>query len=167
MQALLAEIDYDFSRFEMEGFARWLERRRGRRVLFVPWRMPASVSGIWLADPDFEFVFYEQHTPPLHQSHIQLHEMAHMLCGHSTLEIGPQQVHVLLRQTAADPAFLQLLLCSPHSREVDLEAEMLASLIQERVLHHHRLRELTRAVPSDAADLMAYLGSYLEGVELS
>ena len=44
MQALLAGLEYDFSQFTLEGFARWLEQRRGRRILFAPWSMPPTLS---------------------------------------------------------------------------------------------------------------------------
>ncbi len=41
MRELLNEIDYDFTDFTIEGFARWLEARRGRKIVFLPWTMPS------------------------------------------------------------------------------------------------------------------------------
>jgi hypothetical protein len=42
MKALFSEIEtqYDFSQFTMEGFRRWLEQRRGRKIICMPWDMP-------------------------------------------------------------------------------------------------------------------------------
>ena len=59
MRVLLAELDYDFSQFTLEGFARWLEARRGRRIAFVPYRMETpGLSGAWLADDDCDYCRY-------------------------------------------------------------------------------------------------------------
>jgi len=167
MRALLAELDYDFSCFTMEGFTHWLEARRARKILFVPRPMPATLYGAWLAGANCDYIFYEVDTPSIHQAHIQLHEMSHMLCGHSTARIGLQEAQILLRQAAgpeplaqrADTALTRyesLLLRSTHSDEAELEAETLTALIQEQVLRHARLRELTTVVSSDE-DLAAYI----------
>ncbi len=48
MQALLDEIDYDFSCFTLNDFARWLEQRRERSIIFVPREMPAALFGAWV-----------------------------------------------------------------------------------------------------------------------
>lgn len=108
MRQLLDEIDYDFSHFTLEEFARWLEDRRGRRIVFVPWTMPPALSGAWAAEcGGSDYIFYEEHTHPLHQAHIKLHELAHMLCGHSTVEVGSGRVQAFLDQTTAAPAAAQ------------------------------------------------------------
>jgi len=157
MRALLAEIDYGFSQFTMEGFTCWLERRRGRKILFVPRPMPPTLFGAWLASDDCDYIFYEADTLSLHQVHIQLHEIAHILCGHPAIEIGPQQLQILLRRADTDPTlYTSLLLRSVRSDQAELEAETLTALIQEQVLRHARLRELTTVVSSDV-DIAAYL----------
>jgi len=167
MRTLLTELDYDFSRFTMEGFTRWLEERRGRRIFFVPRTMPPTLFGAWLAGPDDDYIFYEANTLAIHQAHIQLHEIAHILCDHPAAQIGPQEVQILLRQANIDPTLYQffrssakrietLLLRSTHSDEAEQEAETLTALIQEQVLRHVRLRELTRVISSDE-DLAAYI----------
>ena len=51
MRSLLGEMDYDFSQFTLEEFARWLEERRGREIVFVPYHFERpDVSGAWHVD---------------------------------------------------------------------------------------------------------------------
>lgn len=168
MKALFAEIEaqYDFSQFTMEGFRRWLEQRRGRKIICMPWDMPPCMSGAWLTSNKVDFIFYEQSTALIHQVHIQLHEIAHMLCGHPTVKIGVRQTNMLFRQIVAQSTNQEshsLLLRSTHSDEIELEAETLASFIQENVLRHKRLQELSKSIP--APDLAADFGTYLAKME--
>lgn len=160
MAALLAEIAraYDFGHFTMPGFAHWLERRRGRRIEFIAWPMPSFASGACFIEERCDYVFYERDTLPVHQAHIQLHEMAHLLCGHPAIPLD-------LRQLKNSSQVCQpLLLRSVRPSHIELEAETLTLLIQERVLRHARLQELTAAI-LPAADFSEYLASYIRTVE--
>ncbi|HDQ73064.1 MAG TPA: hypothetical protein ENN19_13365 [Chloroflexi bacterium] len=155
MRTLLDELDYDFSQFTMKGFVDWLEEWRGREIFFIPYHFQdPRVSGAWWADQTRDYVFYEkQDTPPVLQSHAQLHEIAHMLCGHPIKLIDTDDVRFLLTPTnehTSTHGSLSLR-CTPHDPhdEHEMEAEMLASLIQERVLSHARLQELLKTVSSD------------------
>jgi hypothetical protein len=146
MQALLDSLGYDFSRFTLEGFADWLAKKRGRPIVFVPRPMPASISGAWIKGAYKDYVFYEINTPTVHQAHIQLHEMSHMLCNHSTIEIGPQQAQSLFCCIDTQDA-QSVLLRSVHTSAIEGEAETLTALIQEQVLKHNRMQELSAARP--------------------
>jgi hypothetical protein len=155
MQALLAKIEatYDFDQFTMEGFIHWLEQQRGREIVPIPYPIPTpTASGAWLAGEERDFVFYDEDTLPIHQIHIQLHEMAHMLCGHPTLKVGSEGFSVLYREMAGAEKLPgqeigSLFTRFAHPEEAEREAEALASLIQKLVLRHGRMRELL-SVPS-------------------
>jgi hypothetical protein len=168
MRALLAGIDYDFGQFTLEGFARWLEKRRGRKIIFLPFHFERpDVSGAWLADEAHDYVFYEtQDAPPLLQVHSQTHEMAHMLCGHSTVQIDAEGLALLLSHFDTGGAagqVLSLRTARPgQGDEEEQEAEMLASLIQEQVLSHSRVQELFKVVSSDVD-----IAAYLEGLKMN
>jgi hypothetical protein len=151
VKALLDELDYDFSSFTLEGFADWLAQRRRRQIVFVPKSMPASISGAWVKGHDKDYIFYEMDTPIVHQAHIQLHEMAHMLCGHPTVEVGPQQTQALLRHTGRidSQALEHLLQRSVHSGQAEEEAESLTLFVQERVFAHKRAEELYKTGHSE------------------
>jgi hypothetical protein len=156
MQALLREMDYDFGQFTLEGFAHWLEERRGRQIIFVPYHFERlDVSGAWLADEVHDYIFYEtEDAPAVLQVHSQLHEMSHILAGHTTAEVDPEQLALLFEQVDGFPEADResLLLRSAQTDGAEMEAEILASLIQERVLRNSRLEELTRVVSSDFAE---------------
>jgi hypothetical protein len=158
--AHLATIDYDFDRFTLQGFTRWLEHRRGRRIVLVSHPMPATLFGAWLAGDADDYVFYEADTHPLHQTHICLHEMAHMLCGHLPVRIDSLQTQVPLQQANADGAAIDsLLLRSTREDQIEQEAELLAGLIQDRVLRAAQARALaaTTAKDGNLAGLVALL----------
>ena len=153
MQKLLDELDYDFHGFTLDSFTTWLEQRRGRKIEY---RRRAMLSprlhGSWLAGEDRDFVFYKANTVPIHQVHICLHELGHMICGHSTVTIGRDAVpselaHVLLR--------------SFHTDEEEKEAETLTELIHNRILRYHKLDELATGTAIDKD-----LASYLQAMEL-
>jgi len=148
--ACLAAIDYDFDRFTLEGFVRWVEHKRGRPIVFVPCHLPATVFGGWVFAGDRDYVFYEADTPPLHQAHIRLHEMAHMLLGHPTLRVDVQQTQALRGETGTDLTSVDALrLRSAHSDELEQEAELLATLIRDRALRRTRSRTLAGITAQD------------------
>ncbi len=118
MRNLLEQLNYDFSKFTFGDFVAWLEEKRGRKIEFREQALRSpDLYGAWLAGEDRDFIFYEQNTLPIHQTHICLHELSHMICNHSTGKIaalnGSQIEAVLLR--------------SLHSNEEEEEAEIMAS----------------------------------------
>lgn len=159
MQALLLQIEqeYDFRAFSLQSFAQWVATKRRREMRCIGWRLPASISGVWLATEETDFVFYEMRTPVIHQTHIQLHELAHIICDHKTLDLnlatGMGREEVLLYLTGAfttqhlqDQPIEQLLLRSVHDNQEEQEAELLSTLIQQRIRRDRFYASLTRPI---------------------
>lgn len=70
--------------FDMDLFCQRLAERRGRRLDMIPALLAdAGVTGLWVPLETADVVYYEQDTTPLHQQHIQLHELGHMLYDHA------------------------------------------------------------------------------------
>ena len=72
--------------FTVDAFCKELAAARGRPVRLVP--MPSGIDtpcGLWLSTPDADFVFHQVATSPLHQEHIILHELAHMIFDHAAI----------------------------------------------------------------------------------
>lgn len=91
-RALLDALDVTRP-FDLAAFQRSLSRHRGRPVTLVPIAMRTdSPSGVWIAADDADYVFYESATLPLHQLHIILHEVGHMLLDHHGAE-APDHTH--------------------------------------------------------------------------
>src|SRR5689334_324572 len=82
--------------FDIEQFCRSIEQRRGRRILLHPVESSAGPCGLWVAGPTSDHIFYERHTSPLHQEHIVLHEISHLLCGHQVSPLGEHELGALL-----------------------------------------------------------------------
>jgi hypothetical protein len=154
MKALLTELDFDFREFTMDRFVAWVQERKGREIRFIPWQMPPGMFGLWMSDAEdpCEHVFFDSVAPPLHQVHIQLHELAHIICDHPTARLTHIEMEDLLLRAVRDPEILnEVLLRAPNKAELEKEAETLAALIQEQVIHHEHLQQLSVAVSSDKA----------------
>ncbi|MGA4844545.1 hypothetical protein [Streptomyces sp. G45] len=66
----------------IEDLCRALARRRGRRIVLRPLPLPTpGPQGLWVETPGLDLVVYQQHTSPMHQEHITLHEVMGHICG--------------------------------------------------------------------------------------
>ncbi|MEU7823071.1 hypothetical protein [Catellatospora sp. NPDC049133] len=126
--------DFDVPRpFDLELFRQELERKRGRRIVFVPVETGARCPcGLWLATADTDYVFVERATSPLHMTHIALHEIGHILFGHQG--ISPYSAEFLAKALPTlDPsAVIRLLGRTAYSGRQEEEAETLATVVGER-----------------------------------
>jgi hypothetical protein len=43
---------------------------------------PGIPCGLWIGTADVNYIYHEEGTTPCHQTHIALHELAHMLLNH-------------------------------------------------------------------------------------
>jgi hypothetical protein len=118
--------------FTLDGFCELVARRRGRVLYLHPLpvhKIGADLPcGAWLGTDAADHVFAAS-TSRLHQQHIVLHEIAHMLCGH----VSRGEVPVELLMPDLDPAMIRLALRrGGYSDRQEQEAEMVACLIAER-----------------------------------
>ncbi|MGW1195874.1 hypothetical protein ACWD4B_08425 [Streptomyces sp. NPDC002536] len=124
--------------FSVEALCRHVRALRERPLHLHPMPMQAvraGAYGLWLATATDDHIFYEEHTTRLHQEHIVLHEISHILFDHHSVTEHDGQLHRLLRDL--DPQLIHRLLArtnySTHEEQV---AEMLASLM--RTCEHAR-----------------------------
>ncbi|MGW2158903.1 ImmA/IrrE family metallo-endopeptidase [Nonomuraea sp. NPDC001699] len=119
------------------------ERGRPIRLLELPG--DDEMLGAWLATEATDLIFYKPDTTPPHQDHIILHELSHVICGHSP-EVDPKaQRHVLF--PSLNPALVRRVLRrSIYGSEEEQEAELLASLIWQRACResHPRASDVRR-----------------------
>jgi hypothetical protein len=91
-----------------------------------------------------DYIFYESQTSALHQEHIILHEVGHLLCEHPAASVSRDEISELLLPDL-DPAMIQRVLgrtCYPVWAEQ--EAEIIASLILAKVERQRRESALSR-----------------------
>jgi hypothetical protein len=132
---------------------------RGRPIVLRPITRRPGPCGLWAALPARDYVFYEADTSPLHQVHIILHELAHLIWGHRSAYVLDLE---LLQSVLPDiePGVLETVLRRAHYETIEeQEAEVLASLV---------LRRMTLGEPGatpvgdDERTVLARLGRSLE-----
>jgi hypothetical protein len=111
---------------------------RGRPLTLQP--MPGlsagAPCGLWISVQSADYVFYDPQTSQLHAQHIVLHELSHMLSGHTTginagSEVSGGAVGRLVPDL--DPRTIDTMLGrASYTNAQEREAEMLASLIRAR-----------------------------------
>jgi hypothetical protein len=159
-QALVADLDIPVP-FDSWELCAHIATRRGRAIRLRAVTMPAgSPCGIWLSTASNDYIFYEAHTSRLHQEHIIVHEIGHVLCDHhATAALSPETSRLLLPNL--DPALVNRVLSRGHySAEEEQEAEMIAALILQHASRWHPESEW--AAPAAGAGVRQRLGSSLE-----
>ena len=124
--------------FDLDVFSAALAAHRGRPLTLQP--MPGlsagAPCGLWISVPAADYVFYDPETSRLHAEHIVLHELSHMISGHTTgvgtdPEAGDGVVARLVPDL--DPRTIDTILGrASYTTAQEREAETLASLIRAR-----------------------------------
>jgi hypothetical protein len=118
------------SPFDLDTFCAEVAARRGRPMIRRPVAglSAGAPCGLWIGTGSADHVFYDPGTSPLHAEHIVLHEVAHILSGHS----GGDGALALLFPDL-DPATVSRVLGRvSYTSAQEREAEMMASLIRGR-----------------------------------
>jgi hypothetical protein len=119
--------------FDLDAFCAEVAARRGRPLHRRPVHglSAGAPCGLWVATGEADHVFYDPGTSPLHAEHIVLHELAHILSGHSIGTIGGDGLAVLFPDL--DPSTVRRVLGRvSYTTAQEREAEMMASLIRAR-----------------------------------
>ena len=119
--------------FDMRTFCEVLGAQRGHPIVLHPLTGTTGACGVWVSVPAADLIFYEQGTSPLHQQHIILHEVSHLLCEHQPVPVSDGEVPELLFPDLHLETVKHVLQRSGYSTVEEREAETLASLILERV----------------------------------
>jgi len=111
--------------FDLDTFIAGIAARRGRSIARYALPLMGGLPGLWLETNAADLLYYEERTSPLHQQHIVLHELGHILWGHRGLRLG--QTIALGDLTLAE---LRALRDERYTEEEEYAAETLATLIQ-------------------------------------
>jgi hypothetical protein len=121
------------SPFDVEAFCAAVGRARGREILRLGRPLPEGLYGLWFSTPARDYVVHESRTSALHQVHITLHELSHLLCGHHAAPVMDDELSRLLMPDL-DPGLVRRVLARTRYSDVEeQEAELVASLIVEQV----------------------------------
>ncbi len=124
--------------FDLDLFCAVVAAHRARPLTLHP--MPGlgagAPCGLWVSVPTADYVFYDPGTSQLHAEHIVLHELSHMLSGHTTgVQAGSGLSSDAIRRLVPDlhPGTIKTMLGrAGYSTAQEREAETLASLIRAR-----------------------------------
>ena len=124
--------------FDLDAFCDEVAARRGRPLVRrpVPGLSDGAPCGLWIATDRADYVFYDPGTSPLHAEHIVLHELAHILSGHTLA--GDSGAAARLFPDLDPAAVVRVLGRVAYTTEQEREAEMMASLIRGRPAAHPR-----------------------------
>lgn len=121
--------------FDLTAFCVALAEQRGRPIRLLPFeRYDADApSGLWVQAEDADYIYFENDTTRLHQQHIVLHEIGHMLAGH--LEDPSASASYRERYLPnLDPAMLRRILGrTSYTAEQEQEAEWFARELGRRI----------------------------------
>ncbi|MGW0517410.1 ImmA/IrrE family metallo-endopeptidase [Crossiella sp. NPDC003009] len=134
---------------------------RGRPIFLAPISLPTGgPCGLWINTDPADYIFFEADTSPLHQRHIVLHELGHLLCDHHAAPVLTPDASRLL-MPSLDPAMVRRVLgrgC--YSAVEEQQAEIIASMIIQRTSAW--TAEPVRPVPPEAAELVRRIERALE-----
>ncbi|MFI7593539.1 hypothetical protein [Micromonospora sp. NPDC049359] len=132
-ERIVAELEMP-DPFDVRRLCDVLGERRGRPIHLVPIALPAqTVCGMCVPTNDFDAIFYEQDTSPLHQLLIIGHELGHLLAGHQATEVLDADASRLLLPDLDPQLVRRSLGRSNYAAAEEREAEMIGSLLLRRV----------------------------------
>jgi hypothetical protein len=158
--ALVDQLDIP-EPFDAAELCRRLAAQRSRPIHLLPIALSSDgPCGLWLASRTADYVFYEQRTSRLHQEHIILHEVGHLVCQHEHSALIDEDAAAMLLPSLAPAMVERALKRTGYSGREEQQAEMIASLILERV--SRETSEPCQAVAPDMAGIAGRLELALE-----
>jgi hypothetical protein len=118
--------------FDLDELCEGIANLRGRplHLQAVPGLSSTAPCGLWISVQSADYVFFDASTTRLHADHIILHELGHMLWGHSiAMDIENSALCQLMPDL--DPKSIARILGRvSYTTSQEQEAEMLATLIR-------------------------------------
>lgn len=121
--------------FDLQAFCDAIATHRNRPIQLPPFHgdEPDAPSGLWVQGDDTDYIYFERDTTRLHQQHIVLHELGHILAGH----LADPAASASYRESYLpnlDPEMLKRILGrTNYSAEQEQEAEWFARDVGRRV----------------------------------
>jgi Zn-dependent peptidase ImmA (M78 family) len=115
----------------VDVLCRRLGERRGRPIRLVPYALPVpGPFGLWLATAAADYIVFQSETTRMHQDHIVLHEIGHILADHHSRDTGLECWQAALPDLSPE-AVRRALARGCHDSEQEHEAETVATIIMQ------------------------------------
>ncbi len=140
--------------FDAGAFVAALAAERGRPIELMPVSAPEGAPcGLLMSTERADYILYPTNTTALHRRHILLHEVGHLLCGHVGSDGGADGVAIdaaagrQLMPNLSPELVRRVLGRTTYSEVEEREAELVASLLAQRVVRPAEPREPAPGVP--------------------
>ncbi|MCZ4119444.1 ParH-like protein [Streptomyces sp. H39-S7] len=142
--------------FDAADFTDALAEQRGRPLVLVPLPPHACTPcGMLVTTDRADYIGYPTSTSALHQQHILLHEVGHLVCGHAGVaHLGSSASRVLLPHLSGE-LVQRVLGRTVYSDVQEQEAELIASLALHRPARKVRRSRDTWLAPDADLDIAA------------
>ncbi|MFI9276259.1 hypothetical protein ACIGXM_37150 [Kitasatospora sp. NPDC052896] len=115
----------------VDVLCRLLGERRQRPIRLVPYSLPVpGPFGVWLATSSADYILYQRETSKIHQDHIILHEVGHILADHQS-DDGDDEFWREMMPDLSQEAIRRALRRTSYDQEHEREAELVATIILE------------------------------------
>jgi hypothetical protein len=144
---LLASIDIP-EPFDVQVLCDQIATQRGRALHLhsVPGISGTDAPcGVWIATEKADHIFHEAATSPMHRNHIILHEIGHMLLGHTSIIDGVQSGGGGLFADIDPATVVSFLTRASYGTEDEREAERFAGLIASKAATSSHNSKTTRS----------------------
>jgi hypothetical protein len=147
--------------FDAHELCARLAASRGRPIRLLPLSLPTdSPCGLWVSANGTDYIIYEQATSRLHQEHIILHEVGHLISDHQAAPLLDDETSRLLFPSLEPSTIQRMLGRTQYSALEEQQAEMIASLILRQASRWSP--EPSWTVPPEAAGIVDRLEHSLE-----
>lgn len=144
LEQVVARLEYDFSNFELADFIQHIERLKRREIFLLPVPFEMDLSAIWIRGESTDYIFHNKRMHSIQSTHNILHEIAHIILGHTCWpidEVLPPELLALVRNPNPQGR-LRKADRNLRMDEEEQEAEAFVFLIQKRLVTANRMTEL-------------------------
>ncbi|MGH3548711.1 MAG: hypothetical protein ACRDQU_11505 [Pseudonocardiaceae bacterium] len=139
---------------DVPELCRRLAVSRGRPIYLRPWPLIVpGPFGLWIGRSNEDHIFYQQETTPVHQAHIILHEVGHVIADHPSDETD---LDVMSDEGVPIRAYRR----TCYEEAYEREAELVATIILEWVNTLNILDTQPATQPALVAEIAMSLGRH-------
>jgi hypothetical protein len=108
-----------------------LGERRGRQLRLVSYSLPVpGPFGLWLATASTDYILYQAETTRVHQDHIILHEVGHIMADHRSDDTDDAYWQQMMPDLSLE-VIRRALRRTYYDTEQEREAELVATIIMQ------------------------------------
>jgi hypothetical protein len=141
----IEKLEYDFKHFSLEDFVDHIARRKRREIILRSWPFSSKeLSALWLPQETAHYILFNANYHQTHQIHSILHELAHLILGHSVRSVL-DILDARLVQEFGGFSFIgrpRWVASRLETDQEEIEAEAFVCEIQGRVMLANRLDSL-------------------------